>query len=305
MEGPCDTSADPYVCHPGSQVQEPGFHPASAVKIHEVRGGGGLQLHVREWGGPAARSILFIHGWSQCQLFWSKQYESALADELRLVALDLRGHGMSEAPREAESYTDAHLWADDLAAIIDALDLERPVLVGHSYGGVVICDYLRVHGQGHVGAVDFVGAVTHLGPESADRFNGPGFLDHFEGLTADDLPTNLQAVRSFLRAMPAGPLTDDELETAIGWNMVVSPRIRGHLAARDVDSDDVLASLEVPLLVTHGEADTTVLPAMAEHVLEVCPTARASWYDGVGHLPNLEAPDRFNSELGDLARTVS
>ena len=98
--------------------------------------------------GRAGRPpILFIHGWSQNHLCWVKQYESALADEFRLVAYDLRGHGMSEAPLEPEHYTDGRLWADDVAAIIDQLGLDRPVLVGWSYGGFVICDYVRAYGQ--------------------------------------------------------------------------------------------------------------------------------------------------------------
>ncbi len=64
----------------------------------------------------------------------------------------------------------------------------------------------------------------------------------------------------------------------------------------------MLGALEVPLLVTQGRADTVVLPAMAEHVLAICPTAEASWYDGVGHLPHLEEPERFNRELAELTR---
>ena len=70
------------------------------------------------------RRILFIHGWSQNHLCWAKQYESSLADEFRLVAYDLRGHGMSEAPLEPEHYTYGELWADDVAAIIEQLRLE-------------------------------------------------------------------------------------------------------------------------------------------------------------------------------------
>ena len=88
------------------------------TRVHAVRGGG-LRLHVREWGKPDGPPILFIHGWSQNHLCWAKQYESSLADEFRLVAYDLRGHGMSEAPLEPEHYTDGELWADDVAAIID------------------------------------------------------------------------------------------------------------------------------------------------------------------------------------------
>jgi non-heme chloroperoxidase len=58
----------------------------------------------------------------------------------------------------------------------------------------------------------------------------------------------------------------------------------------------------VPLLVTQGRSDTVVLPAMAEHILATCPDAEASWYDGVGHVPHLEEPGRFNRELAALAR---
>ena len=83
--------------------------------------------------------------------------------------------------------------------------------------------------------------------------------------------------------------------------MVVAPEVRGALFAREIDADDVLSRLSVPVLVTHGLADTVVLPAMGQHVLDVCPTATASWYEGVGHCPFLEAPARFDRELGDFA----
>ena len=111
-------------------------------------------------------------------------------------------------------------------------------------------------------------------------------------------------MRSFVRACLSRPMPDDDFETAICWNVVVPAAIRANLAARAIDCDDVLRALEVPLLVTQGRADTVVLPAMAEHVLATCPTAEASWYEGVGHVPHLEEPDRFNRELAALARRV-
>jgi pimeloyl-ACP methyl ester carboxylesterase len=274
------------------------------MEVHTVRGGGGLRLHVREWGSEGAPPILFVHGWSQNHLCWANQYESALTDEFRLVAYDLRGHGMSEAPLEAEHYAEGKLWADDLAAIVDQLRLDRIVLVGWSYGCFAISDYVRAHGQGRIAAVNFVESAVKLGETAFGTLIGPGFLDHFVGATSDDLPTNIRTMRSFVRACLVKPVSDDELETAVCWNIVVPAAFRAHLGARRLDDDDVLRSLGVPLLVTHGRADTVVLPAMAEHVLDTCPTAEASWYDGVGHAPHLEEPERFNRELAALARRV-
>jgi non-heme chloroperoxidase len=274
------------------------------MKVHEVRGGGGLRLHVREWGRPDGMPILFIHGWSQNHLCWARQYESALADEFRLVAYDLRGHGMSEAPLEPEHYTDGNLWADDVVAIVDALGLDRTVLVGWSYGSFVISDYIRAHGQDRIAAINFVEGAVKLGETAFGTLIGPGFLDHFVGATADDLPTNIATMRSFVRVCAAKPLPAEDFETAVSWNIVVPAQVRANLAARELDCDDVLGALEVPLLVTQGRADTVVLPAMAEHVLAVCPTAEASWYDGVGHLPHMEDAARFNRELAELTRRV-
>jgi pimeloyl-ACP methyl ester carboxylesterase len=278
--------------------------PPARMKVHTVEGGGGLRLHVREWGKPDGPPILFIHGWSQNHLCWARQYESALADEFRLVAYDLRGHGLSAAPLEAEHYTDAKRWADDVAAIIDRLALDRPVLVGWSYGAFAICDYVRLHGQDRVAAINFVEGTAKLGESAFGTLIGPGFLDHFVDATADDLPTNIRAMRSFVRTCLAKPLPEGDLETAMCWNVVVPARIRAHLAAREIDSDDVLRTLRVPLLVTHGRADSVVLPAMAEHVLATCPTAEASWYEAVAHAPHLEESQRFNRELAELTRRV-
>ena len=276
---------------------------SARMKAHTVRGGGGLRLHVREWGRPDGPPILLIHGWSQSHLCWARQYESALAEEFRLVAYDLRGHGMSEAPLGPDHYTDGRRWADDLAAVIDQLGLDRPVLVGWSYGGYIICDYVRAHGQDRIGAIDFVGAVTTLGEAAFGTLIGPGFLDHVPDATADDLPSNIWAMRAMVRAFPARPLPPDEVEPLLCSSMTVPARIRASLLAREIDGDDVLRTLRVPLLVTHGRADTVVLPAMAEHVLATCPTAEPSWYDGAGHTTFLEVPDRFNRELAELTRS--
>ena len=271
---------------------------AEPVATHEIRGGGGLRLHAREWGDPGGPALLFIHGLSQCDLCWTKQVSGDLASRFRIVTFDLRGHGLSEQPSGPAHYADAQLWADDLAAVIDQTGLERPVLVAWSYGGYVIADFVRAHGDSAIGGINLVGAAVTLKPPGFDHL-GPGLLENAQGMCASDLATNIAAIRRFLRACTANPLDEDEWITALCWNMVVPPGVRGALIAREIDGGDALAGLSTPVLVTHGRDDAIVLPSMAEHVLGMCTSAVASWYDGVGHMPFWEAAERFDRELGE------
>jgi pimeloyl-ACP methyl ester carboxylesterase len=275
------------------------------MNTHFVTGGGGVKLHVREWGKPDSPAILFIHGWSQNHLCWRRQVESGLAGEFRLVALDLRGHGMSEMPMEAENYTNPRAWADDIAAIIAQLNLVRPVLVGWSYAGFIICDYIRAFGEDSVAGINFVGGAVTLNAAAFGTLIGPGFLDHVPGATADDLPANIQAVRAFIQGCTAQPLSREDYESVLCSNMVVPAKIRAALLAREIDSDDALRSFGKPVLVTHGRSDTVVIPPKGEHSLKTCRTSAASWYDKTGHAPLLEDAPRFNRELADFARKVA
>jgi non-heme chloroperoxidase len=269
------------------------------VNSHAVSGGGGVRLHVREGGDPRGAPLLFIHGWAQSHLCWVRQFESGLAEEFRLVAIDLRGHGMSEAPGPDACTGDA--FAHDVAAVLDALALERPILVGWSYGGFVICDYLAKFGDRRLAGIHLVAAGAMLGPAAFGSLIGPGFLDHAPDACAEDLPTRIAASRRFLHTC-LGSVSDADYEASLAAMMVVSPAVRAALIRREIDGTPALGALSVPVLVSHGRADTVVLPAMSEHILASCTNARASWYDGVAHAPFLEAPARFNAELAEFAR---
>jgi non-heme chloroperoxidase len=274
------------------------------MKIHMIKGAAGVNLHVREYGKLTGIPILLIHGWSQSHLCWSKQYESTLKDEARIVAFDLRGHGMSDAPVQIDQYTDGDKWADDIAAVIDELALDRPILVGWSYGGYVILDYVRRMGQGKIAGINFVDAAVVLGPTAFGALLGPGFLDNAPGACQDDLPTNIAAIRKFLRACIVKPISQDDFEEILAFNMVVKPSVRGAMTQRELDFASLLHEITVPVLVTHGRSDTVVLPAMADHILKHCKVAKASWFEGVGHAPFLEEPLRFNTELQHFAKNA-
>jgi pimeloyl-ACP methyl ester carboxylesterase len=100
-------------------------------------------------------------------------------------------------------------------------------------------------------------------------------------------------------------MSDEDWETTLCFNIVVPPQVRRPMIfSRQIDSDDVLSETRVPMLVTHGDRDIVVLPSMAQHVLDVCPTAEACWYE-VGGAPFLEDPGRFNWKLADFTRRAN
>ena len=282
-----------------SQVETITAAAPSPVATYEIRGGGGLRLHAREWGNPDGPEILLIHGWSQSDLCWTKQVSGDLASSFRIVTFDLRGHGLSEQPREPRHYTDERLWADDVAAAIEQTGLQRPVVVAWSYGAFLVTDYLRAYGDDVLAGLNLVGGAVILNPPTFDHI-GPGFLENAGDASASDLATNIGAVERFLQACTVEGLDERERTKALCWNMVVPPAVRGALISREVDGSPELAALSVPVLVTHGRRDAIVSPSMAEHVLTTCGTAVPSWYEEVGHMPFWEATERFDRELAQF-----
>ena len=153
----------------------------------------GLTISAQEWGNPAGPEILFIHGFSQSHLSWMRQVDSDLAKEFRIVTYDLRGHGNSDKPLDPASYKNSKAWGDEVQAVIDAAGLKRPVLVGWSYAGRVISDYLSTHGAGQIAGINFVDASIKADP----AFAGDN-LKNLPLMASEDLVTNITATRSFL-----------------------------------------------------------------------------------------------------------
>jgi len=137
---------------------------------HRIIGAEGVRLTVLAAGPADGRPILFLHGFAQSALSWKPTIAGPMAEEFRLLALDLRGHGGSDRPEHA--YADGGVWAEDVAATIGQMGLNRPVLVGWSYGGTVIGDYLARYGGDRLSGIALVGACPKMGP-SARPFIGP------------------------------------------------------------------------------------------------------------------------------------
>jgi non-heme chloroperoxidase len=272
---------------------------------HQITGPKGIGLSAYECGNPNGQAILLIHGLIQSCLSWKYQFDSSLSDEFRIVAMDMRGHGMSEKPMSPEAYNDGHLYAGDIAAVIDQLDLKNPVLSGWSYGGTIICDYLEHHGDAAIGAINFDGAAATLGTVVAKSLIGPGTMDLIDDLLCEDLARNIAATRQFIINCCAAPPSAEDIEEALAYNMMVPPKVRLWMFLREMHYGEVLKKVSVPTLVTQGTADNIVLKPMADIFLNAVPGAQASFYEGIGHAPHLEDPERFNRELAELARGVA
>lgn len=264
------------------------------IQNHRISGGSNAVLDVVESGNGNGRPVLFIHGISQCALAWRKQLQSDLGNDLRLVAMDLRGHGRSDRP--TGGYDDQSMWADDVQAVITALDLERPILCGWSYGGVVIGDYLRAYGDQNIGGICLVGAVSRLG-EPVMPFLGPKFVAVLPGLFSDEVEASTAAIETFIRITTSTAPAVDDFYLTLGYNSIVQPSVRQALLSRTLNHDKVFERLAVPVLISHGLDDEIILPTMSEHHASLMPHAKTSYYEGTGHAPFFENSERFNSEL--------
>src|SRR5262249_54550874 len=249
-------------------------------KAVSVKTPDGLTISAQEWGNPNGPEIIFVHGFSQSHLSWIRQVTGELANEFRMVTYDLRGHGNSDKPFEPERYRDSKAWADELQAVMDATGLKRPVLVGWSYGGRIMADYLKVHGQARLSGLNYVDA----GQKSDPAFVGPN-LKNLPLMTSDDLAVNIAATRAFVRACFSKQPTPEEFETILAFNMMVPPQVRRGLGGRTLEIDDLLKSLKLPVLVTHGSDDKNSNLIAAEYTAKMIPGAKPSVYQGIGHWP--------------------
>jgi len=262
---------------------------------HTIIGGGGARLHLVEAGDPRGPSILFLHGFSQCSLCWERQLSSELARRYRLVAMDLRGHGTSDRP--LDGYDDSRLWAADVDAAIDALELDRPILCGWSYGPLVILDYIRHHGDERVGGVHFVDGLTKLGSEAALSALTPELLALVPGFFSDDATESGNALRGLLALCFAHAPETADLYTMLGYNVSVPPFVRRALFSRAVENDDLLPTITVPVLITHGALDRAVKPAAVERYRALLPNAQVDVVPGAGHAPFRDDAASFNRRL--------
>nr|WP_239573798.1 alpha/beta hydrolase [Actinokineospora baliensis] len=256
-------------------------------------------MAVRTAGDPARPPIVFVHGWAQSSRCWAAQFaDPGLRAAHHLIAVDLRGHGDSDIP--ADGYDQAATWAADLAAVL-AFAGAPALVVGWSYGGLVITDHVRERGCADLAGIVLVGAITEIGKGRPGGRIGPAMRAALPAALAEDPAVAIPAVTSLTVAMTAAPVAGTLTQAWVGDTLRVPPAVRTALFRRDVGSADVLASITVPTTVVHGDADVVVDPAGSEYAAGKIPGATPRWFPGVGHAPFSERVDEFNGVLREAA----
>jgi pimeloyl-ACP methyl ester carboxylesterase len=260
----------------------------------------GLTIRAQVWGNASGPEILFIHGFSQSYLSWIMQTGSDLPKTFRIVTYDLRGHGGSDKPLDTKYYQNDKAWADEVAAVIQAANLKRPVVVAWSYGGRVIGNYLRYYGDGHLAGLNLVDIRAKTDP----AWDGEVTRKIAAAMISDDVAMNVAGTSEFVRGVTAAPLSPKDFQLALAYNMVVPVGVRAALRGGGNSSVDYTAEfrkLKIPVLVTHGTKDDLIKIEAARYTASVVPGAKLSIYENVGHAAFLEQPERFNKELAEFA----
>jgi non-heme chloroperoxidase len=281
-------------------MAQPGLAENLKYKPIVVKTPDGLTIAAQEWGNPNGPEILFIHGYSQSYLSWMRQVDSDLAKDFHIVTYDLRGHGNSDKPLDPARYRDSKAWGDEVQAVMDAAGLKHPVLVGWSYAGRVISDYVATHGAGQLAGINFVDA-----PIKADPALIGDNLKNQPLMASEDLATNISATRTFVHGCFSKQPDTDDFETMLAFNMMVPPKVRAALAGRPLDASELMSKLKIPVLVTHGREDRNAKVGASEYTASVIPGAKLSIYDGVGHSPFYEDAPRFNAELAAFVHAAT
>lgn len=284
-----------------ARAEAPAPTAAAPKPDRMVAGADGVPIATQEWGNPAGPPIVLIHGFAQSRLTWQPILNSDLVEEFRVITLDLRGHGLSGKPADPAAYNRSEPWAGDLAAVLRAYDLERPVLVGWSYGGLVIGDYLAHHGDRNVGGILLDAAPSAFGGELGETLIDPGFFEVAPRALSGDLPTFIDGTLAFVDRLTAGPVDKPTFDVVLATNMMVPIYVRKAMLDRVVDLSPVLETFGGPALVVHGKEDRIVLTKSAERAKSLLRDGKLLLLEDVGHTPHLEAADRFAEALRDLA----
>jgi len=259
----------------------------------------GTEIYYKDWGkGPI---VTFSHGWPLNSDAWDGQMFFLAQNGFRVVAHDRRGHGRSSQPF---SGNDMDGYADDLAAVIEALDLKDAMLVGHSTGGGEVVRYIARHGNERVAKAVLIAAVPPIMLKT--RANPEGLpMEVFDKLRNDLTKDRSQfykdlAIPFYGANRPGAKVSQGTLDQFWLWSMRVGLKnaYESIKAFSETDFTEDLKKIDVPTLVMHGDDDQIVpVKDSAVKSARLIRGAKEIYYPGAPHGLTATHQDQINADL--------
>lgn len=290
-----------------AQPAKPGSAAVAAHTASTITTADGVQLYYKDWGPKDGPVVTFSHGWPLSSDSWESQMLFLASEGYRVVAHDRRGHGRSSQPWEGN---DMDHYADDLAAVIDALDLQDVTLVGFSTGGGEVARYIGRHGTGRVKKAVLVSAVPPMMLRTEDNPDGLP-LEVFDGIRKASLEDRAQLYLD----LASGPFYGFNRPGAkVSQGLIDNWRAQGMQAGHKNTYDSIAAfsatdfredlkKFDVPTLVIHGDDDQIVpLDISGKASAAQIKNAKLIVYPGAPHGLTDTHKARFNQDLLDFLR---
>lgn len=255
--------------------------PARVTAMNTVRTRDGVELFYRDWG--SGRPVVFVASWSMPSESWSYQMLALQEAGCRAIAFDRRGHGRSNDPGGGYDFDTL---ADDLAAVLDALDLHDAVLVGHSMGCNEIVRYLARHGSARVAGAVLLATMTPFVLKTPDN---PGGIDAavFEDVRRNQLMTDLPRwiddnMEPFLLPDTSSGTRDWVRQMAHGASLQALCACQRALSETDFRAD--LPGIDLPVLLVAGALDASApFEPTAQASVRLLPRATLTCYEDAPH----------------------
>lgn len=277
-------AASPTLANTGARARRPAA----------IRAADGTFLHHTDWG--AGRPVVFVHAWAMTSEAWEAQTTDLSEAGLRCIAYDRRGHGRSDRPGGGYDFDTL---ADDLAAVIEGLNLQDVTLVGHSMGGGDIVRYLSRHGSKRIARVALSApALPCIRQRPDNPYGAPA--SYYEATRAawrrDRGRWMAENTEAFVRPETSKPVRDWIVAQMMGTPLKVWLDCNASLVEADFRPE--LARIDRPVLVLHGDKDASApLAATGERVASLTPGARLKVYPGAPHAMPITDASALNADL--------